>query len=464
MQVAIRILNLGLGVVVTAMVVRTLGDSQYGQWSTVFIVLMLIGYFANFGTETVVVREVAREPERESEWIGSALMLRFVMLGPVVVMSAVALVLIHESSEMLAAGLILLVTMPFSALGSLQPAFRVRVNNTVPMLVLTFNSVLWGSAVAVIYLTSGGMIALAIGMTVATAISTGVQAVAALRVMDRPPELSLRHLRVLLLTAVPIGLSGLLVIAYARVDQVIVFAMAGSKAAGLYGSVYNVLEQAHFIPFSILTTLAPIIAASWPADRARMLRAARMTAELMAIASLGGLAFAIVASSSVVRLVFGSEFVGAASALPILSAAFVFICLGYLNGNLLVVLGLQNRMLAVSMVALVVNVVGNLLLVPAIGFMGAAWMTLATEIVVSVGSLILIMRRLELSTPPAGRIGRTVVAAVALLGCLELLSHAGASLAILVTVAIVVYPALLFATRSIGVTDVRIVLRRGSGV
>ena len=94
--------------------------------------------------------------------------------------------------------------------------------------------------------------------------------------------------------SLPIGISGLMIIAYARIDQVIVFAIAGSNAAGLYEAVYNVLDQSHFVPFSILTTLAPVMAAAWPADRARMLRAARLTAELLAIASFGGLAFACV--------------------------------------------------------------------------------------------------------------------------------------------------------------------------
>ena len=32
MQVVVRVLNLGVGVVVTAIVVRTLGQAGYGQW------------------------------------------------------------------------------------------------------------------------------------------------------------------------------------------------------------------------------------------------------------------------------------------------------------------------------------------------------------------------------------------------------------------------------------------------
>ena len=66
------------------------------------------------------------------------------------------------------------------------------------------------------------------------------------------------------------------------------------------------------------------------------------------------------AATPVVRLIFGPEFLAAAPALPVLGAAFVFICFGYLNGTLLTVLGLQRRLLDISLLALVVNVAGNL--------------------------------------------------------------------------------------------------------
>jgi O-antigen/teichoic acid export membrane protein len=251
-----------------------------------------------------------------------------------------------------------------------------------------------------------------------------------------------------------------LVIFYARIDQIIVYVIAGSRSAGLYGAVYGVLDQSQFVPVSVLTTLAPIIAATWPADRARLLRTVRLAAEFMAIASLGALAFACVASTQIVRLIFGADFVAAAPALPVLGAAFVFICFGYINGNLLVVMGQQQRLLRISLIGLAVNLVGNFILVPIMGFMGAAWMTLFTEVAVFAASLVLIQRTFELRSLGLGRIARTVLAAVllgAVLGALEL---AGASLAVLVAAACVCYPALLFGLRAVDLDDLRVLLKR----
>jgi O-antigen/teichoic acid export membrane protein len=460
MQVVVRILNLALGVVVTALVVRTLGSSGYGQWSTIFIVLTLVGYFTNFGMESVALREAARAPEREQEWIGAALMVRLIMLVPVIVVSTLAIVVIHRSQAMLLAGLLLIVTTPFGGAGPLGLLFRLRVNNLVPMLVLTLRSVLWGGSVAIIYWRHGGMIPLAIAMSATNAICSVVQALFALRLVEHWPRPSLAQLGPLLREALPVGLSGVLVIAYARIDQLIVFESAGNKAAGLYSSVYNVVDQAHFIPLSILTTLAPIIAASWPGDRDRMLRTARLTAEMIAIASLGALAFTSVAAVPIVRLLFGQAFVPAATALPVLFAAFVFIAFGYLNGNLLVVMGMQKRLLRISLIALVVNLAGNLVLVPMFGFLAAAWMTLATEVVVFFFSYTLIRRRLELPWPKPGRMGGTVLSAALLAGELTVLKVLGAPLGVLVATTCISYPALLFAFGSLSLDDLRLLIGR----
>jgi O-antigen/teichoic acid export membrane protein len=457
-----RVLNLALGVVVTALVVRMLGSAGYGQWSTIFIVLSLVGYIANFGMETVAVREAARDPERQHEWIGAVMMLRLIVLGPVIALSIIAILVLQESRQMLFAGLILILTMPFSGVGALQLVFQLRVNNLVPMLVLTLRSVLWGAAVAIIFWRGGSMIALAIALSATNAVGSIVQTVAALRVADRWPRPSRARLVPLARASLPVGISGLLIIAYGRIDQVIVFEVQGSRAAGLYSSVYNLLEQAQFVPISILTTLAPIMAASWPGNRARLLKTVRLCAEVMAVASFGALAFASVAAVPLIHLFYGREFVSAAPALPILGGAFILICFGYLNDNVLVILGLQWRRLWISLTVLLINVAGNLILVPIAGYMGAAWMTLATEVVVCGASFWLILRTLGTSLPRPGRLGRTLLAAILLAGGLDAIRVLGAPLALLIVAACVCYPVLLFGLRALSLNEVRILLRRNA--
>lgn len=461
-QIATRALNLALGVVVTALVARALGDAGFGQWSTILVVVQLAAYFTSFGVESVVIRETTAEPEREGDWLGALLILRALLSVPAVIAGLVVLLLVEASSQMLVAGIVLLAQTPFNIGASLRVVHQLRVRNWVPMAVLTLNSVLWSAAVVVIYLRGGGLVPLAIALTATAALTAMVQAVAAVKI-SRP---SLRPSRAatvrLARIGLPVGVAGLLVMAYARIDQLIVFAVGGSTEAGLYGAAYRIVEQAHLVPISVMTTLMPILAASWRADRARMGRIVLLAGEYLSIASLGGLAVAIVVARPVTVLLYGHDFADAAPALPVLAGAFVFICYGYLSGNLMLIAGMQRRLVTVGLIGLAVNVIGNLLLIPAVGFVGAAWMTLVTEAVV-VGTNVWMLRdAVDIGLRGSARLVRIFLAAF-LLG----LGLAGANaidvpIAGLLTLAAVAYPLLLVGLGALDIAEVRDLLRERS--
>lgn len=460
LQVIARAINLGIGVPVTALVARTLGTEGYGDWATLLAVVGLVGYLASFGLESVAIREASRDREAEHEWLGAMILARLYLIVPVVGLSALAVTLVSHGHQMLIAGLILVVLMPFSGLSVMQLVFQLRVDNRVPMLVLTLRSVLWGGFVLYVYLTHGTIVQLAIGLAVTTAVGSLVLVVAASRAATRRPRPSRKHLARLLREGFTVGVSGVFVLFYGRIDQLLVFQIRGSHQAGLYGSVYGILEQTQFVPISIITAIGPVLAAAWPGNRERLLRASVACAEALGIVSFGALAFATVAAVPLVRLVFGRAFEPAAPALPVLAGAMVLISFNYISDNLIVVTGRQRGRLIVSIVALVVNVGGNLILIPAVGFMGAAWMTLVTEAVVFGGGLWIVGRKLELRRPPTGRLGRTLLCALALAALLEGVQALGGSLLALAIVAVVVYPALLFAGRATSPAELRTLLGR----
>jgi O-antigen/teichoic acid export membrane protein len=460
MQIVVRVANLALGGLVTALLVRALGRTHYGQWSTTFTVIGLIAIFSTFGFEEIAVREAAREPEREFEWLGSVMMTRLLALGPVTICALAAVVLLHESQEMLIAGVILVFAMPFGGISAVALMFRLRVDNRVPMIVLTLRSVLWGVAVLIVYLTHGGMVPLAIAMVASNLAGTAVTVAAAHKMVGRWPRPTRKHVKVLVLRSIPVGVSGLLIIAYGRIDQVIVFSIQGAKAAGLYGSIYFLLDTAHFVPVSILTTMSPVIAAAWPSDPARLRKAARMTLELLCVGSFGALAFAAVAAEPVVRLIFGQEFVEAAPILPVLGGAFVLISFGYLNDNLVLVMGKQKQRVWIGLIALAVNLIGNFALVPEFGYMAAAWMTLATEAIVVALETKLVIDALHVRRPNLTRVFRTAACALLLAAELAIAKALGAPLAALVALACISYPALLLGLGGLKVEDVAVVLRR----
>jgi O-antigen/teichoic acid export membrane protein len=457
-QAVLRVVNLVLGVVVTLTLVRSLGDAGFGQWATVFAVTEVVGYLSDFGLEQLAVRRAAADPRREADWVGALISLRFALGVPLVVASLAILLPISVSPEMRATAVLVSATILAGAIAGARAILQLRVRNDLAMVVTTVNSALWAVAVVAIAQGDGSMVAFAAAFLVVLVFTNSLYLPFALRMGSIRMRGSRELWRPLLRVGIPLGVAGLLTIAYVRIDGVLVFALAGEDEAGLYGAVYRVLDRIQFLPVVVMTTLFPLIAAAWPADRGRVHRLVQAAFDLLTVLALPALAFTVVTADPVVDLLFGDEFERAAPALPILMGAFIAVSFWQLALNVIIVVGLERRLVVLAALGLVVNVVLNLIFIPPFGFLAAAWITVATETLVAVLALATILRALELRLS-VNRPLRAVAAAVAMGLATFGLSEAGASLAVLVAVAAAVYGLALLATRAVKIEELRQLVR-----
>jgi O-antigen/teichoic acid export membrane protein len=453
-QLVGRAFNLALGIVVTSVVARTLGDSGFGEWSSLLVVAQIAAYLSDLGLEQVGVQRAAAEPEREAEWIGATVALRGLVSVPATLISVVAVLLIADRPEMGVTGVALSATILLSGPNTVRALLQLRLRNDLNVAVTTFLSVVWAAAAIAVSILGGGLIALAVAFLVAEVAATVLQVVLGLRA-GHIRLLGSRHLwRPLARVGLPIAVAGVLVLAYARIDQILVLEINGARAAGLYAAVYRILEQLGFFPLTVSMTLLPLVSAAHPVDPLRVRRLFQVTTDYLAMGSLPALGFALVAAEPVITLIFGQEFADAAPALPILMGAFVMICFGYLSGNMVVVLNLQRRFLINAVIGLVLNVTLNLVLLPRYGFIAAAWATLATEIVVVGLTWRVVLRALGFR-PSGGRLVRVVVAAAAMSLAVLGLRQLGAGAVVLILAAAMTYPPLLIALRALDLQELR---------
>jgi O-antigen/teichoic acid export membrane protein len=458
-QIVARILNLALGVVVTLVLVRGLGAHSFGIWSTLFAVTQIASSFGELGLPGVTVSRAASDPAREPQWLGALLQLRLLVLIPITLGSLIGVLLIAPSAHARLAGVLIACVALVGVPGIVSVVFQLRVRNDISMVLLTTNSVVWAVAVIGVSALSGGIVAFAVAFLITNAFTAGLTFLLA----RRYTRVSLRGARplwgALLRVGVGVGIGGILVTSYVKLDQILVFEFAGSRQAGLYGAAYRLLESVQFIPISVMTTLFPLIAAAYGTRRDRAKDLLQAAAEYLAMASLPILAFTIVAARPIMSFLFGHQFLAASSALPVLAGAFISISFGYLVGNMVVVLELQKSFVRYAASGLVLNAVLNVLLIPRYGFQAAAWVTLLTEVTVMSQSMRKVLAVLGM-TPAFARILRTLAAALAMGAAVWLVKLAGLPLAGLATVAALSYFPFLLALRVITVAEVLSVLRK----
>ncbi|HXD58135.1 MAG TPA: flippase [Thermoleophilaceae bacterium] len=455
-QIVGRVLNLILGVAVTIVVVRALGEHRFGQWSTIFAVSDLAGYIGELGIDRVTVRHAAAERDKEPEYLGAMVSIRALLSIPVTLAFLAITLAISQDSTMRLSALILALLLLMPPLSSLIVVFQLRVRNDLTMAVMTLNSVVWTASAVIIAVLSGGMVAMSVAFVGAFVVGLAVQTVLVRRLATVHVRASRPLWKELARFAVPVGIAGMLTLAYGRIDQVLVFQLAGANDAGLYGAMYRILNTTAFVPMAVMTTLFPVLSS---VNRDEMRRLVQQACEYLAMASLPIFFFVLVASAEIVNLLFGPDFVQGHNALKILMGAFVAICFGYVGGSMIVVLRLQRMFIRYAVVALVINVGLNLIFVPKYGYIAAAWITLITEVFVQAFVLREVFKEIGLH-PKWLRFARVALASAAMGLFTWAAKQAGVPLAGLVVVAAITYPLALIVLRAVSVSELRALVRR----
>jgi O-antigen/teichoic acid export membrane protein len=381
-QVVARALNALLGVGVTVALVRGLGPGEYGTWSALLAVIAIVGYLSSLGLEEVAVRQAAMDRARESTWISALVSLEMMLSVPVTIAALVVTLAIAPDDPSRVAAVLLSLTCLLSALGSVRTVFQLRIRNSWTAGFELANGLLWAIGVFAIAAAGAGIVAFALAFLASTAVVNVTQVVLARR------QLALRlrggkQARIKLIKiGVPFAIASLLYLSYTQIDQVLVFELAGQRAAGLYGAASKVFSRALVIPGSILATMFPMIAAAYKEDVVRMRALVQTAVEVLLVATLPLVALVAVIGRPLTRLLFGEAFAPAGPALSVLMFVFGISAFSYVAGDLVIVLRLQRRYIVYAMVGLVVNVGLNLLLIPAYGFVAAAWVCLLTEALV----------------------------------------------------------------------------------
>ncbi|MGQ0736877.1 MAG: oligosaccharide flippase family protein [Acidobacteriota bacterium] len=197
--------------------------------------------------------------------------------------------------------------------------------------------------------------------------------------------------------AAPIGLGVLLSAVYFRCDVYFVEHWHGLDSAGVYNAAFRLVEALRILPAAMLAVVFPSLC------HARTFGPlGRLVAGLAGVGVLlmGALYWA---APWLLELLYGSRFLAAAPALRMLALALPWFFVNYALTHQVIAWSGQRAYAIVAAAALVANLVGNLLLIPVGGMLGAATSTLLTELVVAIGCVVSLGVLRERTRPHAPR-------------------------------------------------------------
>jgi O-antigen/teichoic acid export membrane protein len=165
----------------------------------------------------------------------------------------------------------------------------------------------------------------------------------------------------------PIWLSGLLVILYLKIDQIMIEYALGAEDVAHYSVGVKFVEFAGVIPVLLAN-------ASWT----KMVKTGEFLEFRSAVRLFWILGFLLVLATMIVgpvllNALFDSKFLGSQQVLMVSSVSILFMFLGVFNNRYLIVQGNQGAVLALTFLGLVLNVTLNAYWLPRWGIIGASW-------------------------------------------------------------------------------------------
>jgi O-antigen/teichoic acid export membrane protein len=391
-----------LAAATSVLLLRHLGVEDVGRYGVVVALLGIVSSVTDAGLTAVGARELAvrRGGAERDELLGALVSLRVALTAAgVLLATAFALGARYDDAVVwgtLVAGLgVVLVNTQATLMLPLSVDLRLGAVTGVEVLKQALTLV----GVAALVAGGAGLVSFFGIQPVVGAVVLGITPLLVGGARRMRPSLDRRRAARLLRTSLPLAAALAMNVVYLRLLVVLVSLLTGAVATGLFATSFRVFEILLGLPVVVLSVALPVLAVAGAEDRARLRYALQaLTETAAAVALLIALAVGLLAAPAI-RLLFGSQYDGAAPILQIQAASLVPVFLTQVWTMALVSVHRTRAVAWANAVALAVVLASGAALTSAWGGKGAAAAGVATECVLA-ALLLLALHRSERDVAP----------------------------------------------------------------
>lgn len=185
-------------------------------------------------------------------------------------------------------------------------------------------------------------------------------------------KIDLNYIKKIIKQCWPLILSGLTIIIYMRIDQVMLAQMLDYEAVGLYTAATKISEIWYLIPMIIMSSVTPTLIKARAVNEENYYSKLKLIINILVIISISIAIITSFLAPYIIYFLYGVQYQASASILIIHIWTGVFVSLGVASSQWFVIENLQLLSLYRTLCGAIVNLVMNFLLIPIIGGLGAA--------------------------------------------------------------------------------------------
>lgn len=372
--------NVTFGVASTVVTARVLGPSDKGTLSTLLLVGILLSYACSLGFGDAVIVTAAGDRERLRRGVPASLATILLVL-PIGLLVLAGVSMVADWGSIATLIIVAAVMLPFTTFAHVLSGFhnaleRIGFTSFVSVVVtgvtaLTILGLAAAERLTLLTAASANLGGWAIG-TVILARGLIKEEVTPRPVWDRG------YVRGLIKLGVTLEISYLLVALTQRLDLLIVYALVGEAAAGVYTVALTIAQLVGYVPLALAGATFPRIASLPEVDVVPLIaKASRITlaSSILVAAALE------VATPVIVPFLFGHAYDGALAPLLVLVPSIVLWSEQWTLARAAAARGHANLYLTSFSASLITMLACNLVLIPRFGITGAAWASAAAGVV-----------------------------------------------------------------------------------
>ena len=362
-------------------IARALGPQEYGAFIGATSLIAIFAPFVSFGSGSLIVKNVSRDPSLFGQYWGNALIIISVagtagiilvcLISPFLFPSdiSVMLVFLAAIAKLICMRIVQIAGHSFQAVQQLKITAQINLLPGITRMVAVLAMLLiFPNPTAVDW-----TLMYLIGTTIAAAISFGL-----VQYHLGSPTLALERIRPELFEGFcfSAGLSSQTI--YNDSDKAMLARFSTIGTTGVYAAAYRIVEVA-FVP--VRSLLAASYARFFQHGASGISSSFDYAKRLTPIAGFYGVIVGVglIVCSPLIPYVFGDGFAESAQVLCWLAPLPFFKSMHYFAANSLAGAGLQSIRSVIQILIAVLNVCGNLLLIPTYSWKGAIWSSLASD-------------------------------------------------------------------------------------
>lgn len=377
---AANIIGKGLAFLLTIYIARYLGDSMYGKFSFALSLVGILAVVADFGLGNFAVREIARANEKTKKYLDNIIVIKMLLGVITFALIMISLMLLNKDdvTKQLTylAGLYIIINSFEQFFYTVFRAWEKMKFEAISR--IAYDSFLFILGIILIKLNFGAK-SLMTAYVLATCLSFFLSLTFIKKYFTKfKVEIDLPFWKKIIKESWPFALSSIFIILYFKIDTVMLSQMRSDQEVGWYNAAYNIVFALFLMPSVFDTIFYPILCKSFPHKvEFRIICKKIFLYAVICALPIGLLVFFF--REPIIAFAYHNKYPAAAPILGVLLWSFV---ISFLNRFPFMINSANLQILITKQIGLgvLLNIILNFILIPRWGTIGAAWATVASEI------------------------------------------------------------------------------------